>query len=166
MPNPSKDVRDSISHLTLPVRLKRIRNVKLWNKIASYITQNKTKEHTSNKSIGQKSETIAINFLKQKGFQFIERNYRSSFGEIDIIMRDKTELVFVEVKSRNETGLDYGLPEEAVNLKKQHQIRRLAKGYLNQHRQVAFTDYRMDIVSIILDQQGKAISVTHLPDAF
>ncbi|MDI6782547.1 MAG: YraN family protein [bacterium] len=118
------------------------------------------------KLIGQYGEKLAVEHLKQKGYQLIEQNYRSPFGEIDIIMRDKTQLVFVEVKLRNEKWLEYGLPEDAVKSKKQHRIRKLANYYINQHREIAYADFRFDIVSIILNQQGKVNSVTHLPDAF
>lgn len=52
------------------------------------------------KSLGNKGEEIATNFLIEKGYKIIDRNFRASVGEIDIIAKDKKEIVFVEVKTR------------------------------------------------------------------
>jgi putative endonuclease len=141
------------------------RQHKVWLKVANWLGW-KQGIPSSRKIIGQYSENLAVEHLKQKGYQLIDRNYRSPFGEIDIIMRDKKQLIFVEVKSRNEKWLEYGLPEAAVNRKKQNRIRRISKYYINRHLHLADTDFRFDIVSVILNQQKKVVSVTHLPDAF
>jgi putative endonuclease len=150
MPNTSKNVRNPFSHW--------------WKIVVRYIKQDK--RLTDKQIIGNYGENIAREHLKQKGYQIIDRNYRCSFGEIDIIMRDNKQIVFVEVKTRNEKWLEYGLPEQAVNNKKKKRIMRLAKYYLNRHRELVNNDYRFDIVSVIVNQQGNAVSVTHISDAF
>ena len=61
------------------------------------------------KVLGEKGETLACTFLQGKGYKIIQRNYRSSYGEIDIIAWHDRILVFIEVKTR--TNLTYGYPE-------------------------------------------------------
>ena len=65
---------------------------------------------------GKQGEKIAAAFLKKNGYRIIETNYRCVLGEIDIIAREKVELVFIEVKTRKSGELGY--PEEAVGNKK------------------------------------------------
>ena len=66
---------------------------------------------------GQEQEVKAACFLKTQGYQILERNYRCKKGEIDLIAREGQYLVFVEVKYRSTN--ESGLPEEAVDLRKQ-----------------------------------------------
>lgn len=73
---------------------------------------------------GQEQEAKAACFLKTQGYQILERNYRCKKGEIDLIAREGQYLVFVEVKYRSTN--ESGLPEEAVDLRKQRQISRVA----------------------------------------
>ena len=75
-------------------------------------------------SFGREGERIAVDYLTEKGYRILRRNYRFGRGEIDIIAQDGTELVFVEVKTRRTSA--FGEPEEAVTPKKQSQIRTVA----------------------------------------
>lgn len=79
---------------------------------------------------GQEQEVKAACFLKTQGYQILERNYRCKKGEIDLIAREGQYLVFVEVKYRSTN--ESGLPEEAVDLRKQRQISRVAAWYLTE----------------------------------
>ena len=69
------------------------------------------------RQIGTKEEALAAAFLEKQGYQILERNFRCRLGEIDLIARDGSTLVFVEVKYRK--NADFGTPAEAVNRKKQ-----------------------------------------------
>ena len=71
----------------------------------------------SHRAIGNRGEEIAVSFLEQQGMVVLERNFTYHHGEIDIVARDGSELVFVEVKVRRSTR--FGLPEEAVTPVKQ-----------------------------------------------
>ena len=82
--------------------------------------------------LGRRGEAIAVSFLKRQGYKIIERNYRSKLGEIDIIAREKDNIVFVEVKTRRSD--DFGLPQEAVSYRKQYRLTKIALGYLAYHR--------------------------------
>ena len=75
---------------------------------------------TYNFKKGKVGEEIAINFLQNKRFKIIEKNYKNSCGEIDIICEFKNMLIFIEVKARK--NLLYGKPEEAVTYMKQKRI--------------------------------------------
>ena len=110
---------------------------------------------------GQKGEAIAERYLTKLGYEILERNFRSRFGELDLVARHRGGLVFVEVKTR--TTIRQGLPCEAVNLDKQQRIRRMARYYLMVTGQ-SESDCRMDVIEIIL--QGKDALIRQISDAF
>ena len=98
-----------------------------------------------NQLIGQNGEDIAVNYLKDLGYEIIERNFSCRQGEIDIIARDKEEVVFIEVKSR--TSLLYGTPIEAVDhLKKKH-LKSVINYYLYKHK-LENNYIRIDIIEV------------------
>lgn len=74
-------------------------------------------------------EAFAAKQLRKKGYQILALNYRSRFGEIDIIAANKAYIIFVEVKTRKQAGLTD--PYEAVTREKQQKIRRTAQMYLS-----------------------------------
>jgi putative endonuclease len=76
---------------------------------------------------GKLGEDIAAHYLRNKGYKIIERNFKTPFGEVDIIAEKGERLAFVEVKYR--TTLAYGQPYEAVNKAKLHKLRQLANYY-------------------------------------
>lgn len=80
------------------------------------------------RQVGNEWETIAANYLEQKNYKIIERNFNCRSGEIDIIALDKDYIVFVEVKYRKD--ISFGLPKESVNYYKQRNITRVASYYL------------------------------------
>lgn len=113
-------------------------------------------------ALGQWGEERAADYLCRQGLKILARNYRTPVGEIDIIARSKTELLFVEVKTRRGTG--FGLPQEAVGLRKQQQIIRTAQWYLKQGK-YAKLQPRFDVVAILC-QSDEKITIQHLPNAF
>ena len=80
------------------------------------------------KEFGNTGEDIATEYLKKQGYIILERNFYCKQGEIDIIAKDKNEVVFVEVKSRSDVG--YGLPSEAVTKQKIKHLCRTARYFL------------------------------------
>lgn len=115
------------------------------------------------RTIGSIGEQAAADFLTANGYTVIERNYHSRYGEIDIIARNQEYIVFVEVKTRNETS-GYR-PAEAVNKSKQKKFARTAVLYLTAYPQNL--QPRMDIVEVILAKGTKALgSITHIENAF
>lgn len=115
------------------------------------------------KEIGKIGENIACDYLKQKEYKVIERNFRCRQGEIDIIAIDilKEEIVFIEVKSR--TSLEYGEPAEAVDRIKQKHIYQSARYYIykNEIKDIAI---RLDIIEVYLYRNNN--KVNHIKQAF
>lgn len=84
-----------------------------------------------NKDLGDFGEVAAENFLSNRGYKIIERNFSVRGGEIDIIAEDGEKLVFVEVKTR--TSRYFGYPSEAVNYKKIEHMKKAAEEYLRKN---------------------------------
>ena len=114
---------------------------------------------SKNKEIGRKGEALAAEYLRDKGFTILERNYRYGRLEIDIIGQIKNTIVFIEVKTRRSNR--YGYPEEAVDNKKTDHILSCADHYIYQNQWAG--DIRFDIISIFLKPE---ISIEHIEDAF
>jgi len=98
--------------------------------------------------LGKRGENISVEFLRKKGYKIIERNYRCSLGEIDVVARDKNILCFVEVKTRKTE--QYGLPEEAIGWHKQKKLVKAALTYLKENK-IHKQDLRFDVVSVYPD---------------
>lgn len=110
--------------------------------------------------LGKKGELIACQFLKEKGFEILETNFRLEKDEIDIIAKDGNNLVFAEVKTRS---TDYfGEPEIAVGAKKEEFLIRAAENYLIINN--LDIEIRFDIISIIINP--KQTKIRHIIDAF
>ena len=113
-------------------------------------------------TLGAWGEDRAADYLCQQGMKIIERNFRTPVGEIDIIARHKSVLLFVEVKTRRSNA--FGTPQEAVGPRKQRQIIRTAQWYLQNNKNTKLQP-RFDVVAILCQSGGTAL-ITHLPDAF
>ena len=107
--------------------------------------------------LGRGQEQRVADWMRQQGFYIVEQNFRCKFGEIDLIARDGTCLVFVEVKYR--TTDRYGSPLESVNVRKQQTIRKVAEVYLLTRKQTD-CEVRFDVVGICGDD------IRHIKDAF
>jgi putative endonuclease len=100
----------------------------------------------NDREMGAAFEEKACAYLQQKGLMILDRNFHVRQGEIDIIARDCETIVFVEVKYRKNAAK--GLPEEAVGIRKQRQICKIALFYLAFHRLPLSTPCRFDVVAI------------------
>ena len=112
--------------------------------------------------LGRKGEDLAASYLRQQGYRLLARNYRQRYGEIDIIARDGACIAFVEVKTR-QAGSPF-LPFEAVSLRKQRQIARVAQAYLAANR-LFDTPARFDVISVLMHPDGLP-QLEHLANAF
>ena len=108
-----------------------------------------------NRETGRIGEGIAEGFLVKKGLELVLRNFSTRFGEIDLIMRDKEILIFVEVKTKK--GLRWGKPEEMFTRGKYERVKRMASVYLK-GKEVAC---RIDMVAVVLNGENEAVSVKH-----
>lgn len=94
---------------------------------------------------GTAAEELACRYLEARGLTLVTRNFRCRTGELDLIMRDREQLVFVEVRSRGHTR--YGTPAESVTHRKQQRLLRAAAFYLQ--RQRLDLPCRFDVVAIL-----------------
>ncbi|HHU69754.1 MAG TPA: YraN family protein [Thermoanaerobacterales bacterium] len=115
----------------------------------------------SNIEKGKKGEELCACYLKREKYNILERNYRCPLGEIDIIALYKGVYIFVEVKTR--TSIEFGLPLEAVNKKKQKKIRDIALFYLKS-KNINNFNCRFDVLSVIL--KGNKYEINHIKNAF
>ncbi|WP_407921092.1 YraN family protein [Acetivibrio mesophilus] len=112
------------------------------------------------RATGAIGETAAVEYLKENNYEILEKNFRyKRLGEIDIISREKDYICFVEVKARS--SIDYGYPREAVNARKQENIRRLAQIYLCKNGMNDFK-VRFDVVEVYIDKKGDNIEVNKI----
>lgn len=109
---------------------------------------------------GMEAENLAADFLKQQGYEIVERNYRYQRSEIDLIVRKENWLVFVEVKMRSSDA--FGYPEEFVDYRKAKNIVFGAEQYTFEHNFEG--NVRYDVVAISL-RNGKP-EIRHFEDAF
>lgn len=112
---------------------------------------------TKQQEVGQRGEDLAVRFLKKKGYKIIERNFRADkFGEIDIIVKNKDELIFVEVKTK--TDEQFGSPEEEFTYQKKKKMYRAIQNYLFKKYLIG-CDWRADLIAI--DIVDKKIDIRH-----
>ena len=79
--------------------------------------------------MGRKGEAAVCKYLKKQGYKILHRNFRTPFGEAEIVAKKADTYCFIEVKAR--TSDIYGLPAEAVNREKQRRYRMIARYYCN-----------------------------------
>ena len=105
-------------------------------------------------ALGRMGEDVAARHLESEGFVVLERNWRCSEGELDILARDGDTLVVCEVKTRSSTR--YGSPFEAITERKLHRLERLGMRWMRE-RGVRPTRMRVDIVSVLAPQDGRRV---------
>ncbi|MBI4346380.1 MAG: YraN family protein [Elusimicrobia bacterium] len=106
---------------------------------------------------GLAAEARAATYLEGRGFTILERRYRTVAGELDLVARDRGEIVFVEVKARSSSS--FGGPEAAVDFRKQRRLTRAAESYLALHG-LSDAPARFDVVAVTPE------GIRHLADAF
>ena len=118
--------------------------------------------------IGRIGEKAAARFLKGRGYKILAKNLHISYNEIDIIARDKQNLIFVEVKTRTlnaENELPFGTPAQAVNYAKQQRTIQAARSYIKANPTSLMI--RFDVIEVFLDSTDKKVSkINHITGAF
>jgi putative endonuclease len=118
--------------------------------------------------IGCAAEDLVAARLAARGWELVERNARTRYGELDIVALDGEALVFVEVKA-GRTGSTFGpeRPVLSVDWRKQLRIRRLATAWMSERRGVRpYADIRFDAVGVTFDHTGRVVDVEHIEGAF
>ena len=113
--------------------------------------------------LGHTGEDLALRHLERRGYTLVERNYRTRFGEIDLIVFDGTTLVFCEVKTRRAGS---GSPWDALRASKRAQVRRMASAYLAEQDDRPRADrLRLDAIGVVIDARGRLERLDHLEGA-
>ena len=110
--------------------------------------------------LGKQGEDIAVEYLIQKGYYILDRNWRTGRYELDIVARLADVLVVVEVKTRQRRYQQ--TPDEAINYRKMLHLVRASDRYVRMHGYKL--KVRIDIIMVVIDNDGRA-TVDHLEDA-
>jgi putative endonuclease len=109
------------------------------------------------KLLGARGEELAAAFLEKKRFKILVKNYRCRYGEVDIIARDPDKcLCFIEVKTRSSRS--HGTPQEAVNLRKQAQIGKVALEFIQRYK-LENKPARFDVAAVTLLPAGHTVEL-------
>ena len=112
---------------------------------------------------GHEGEDEACSFITGLGYRIVKRNFRfGNVGEIDIVAMDGDQLVFIEVKARTSSA-SFGKPEDAVDWRKQKQLKRVAEGYYHINK-LQDQACRFDVIAV--DKSGSTPELRHLKTAF
>lgn len=109
---------------------------------------------------GEEGEAEAVEYLRSIGYEILEKNWKHSNQEIDIIAKDKMFLVIAEVKTRSSSA--FGEPETFVNRQKQRNLIKAANAYLEKKN--LLLESRFDILSVM--KTGNTYKVSHIKNAF
>jgi putative endonuclease len=117
--------------------------------------------------LGARGEELAAAHLQRRGFAILDRNYRTRWGELDIVAFDGRVLAFCEVKTRRAGGA-FGAALEAMSASKQAQVRRMGSSWLHERgRDRPFAAVvRFDAIGVTVDAAARLVSLEHLEGAF
>ncbi len=129
---------------------------------------------TFRQNLGALGEKIALNYLLKQGYQFLESNYQTKGGEVDIIVaRNKRrlfskiyELVFVEVKTfqKRDNQIPF-LPEDNVHYQKRERLIKTAQSFLKERGYPLDILWRIDVISVRIDLRRRKADIKHIQNA-
>ena len=121
------------------------------------------------RKIGDIGEKIALDYLKKQGYQILDRNFQKPWGEIDIIVQNNKEIIFIEVKTRTVSegqSLRYSpYPEENVRFDKKRKVIRTAQTYLLEKKYHPETSWQIDVIAVELNIQTRKANLRHIKNA-
>lgn len=112
-------------------------------------------------AFGELGERIAERWLRRQGWRIVHRRFRNGHRDIDLVVEREGTIAFVEVKARK--GRQFGDPVESVNWRKQRELARSARVWIDRHGR-PMDSYRFDVVGILVE--GERVRVRHVPAAF
>jgi len=116
---------------------------------------------TATQALGELGERIAERWLRRRGWVVVNRRFRNGHRDIDLVVSLDGTIAFVEVKARK--GREFGGPVGAVNWRKQRELARSAKVWVDRHGKPS-EEYRFDVVGVLVN--GSQVRVSHVPNAF
>lgn len=116
-----------------------------------------------NDNLGEIGEDICVDYLLRYHYEILARNFQCALGEIDIIAKEKEEIVFIEVKTRSEETPDTAF--SAVSKSKQERISKAASFFLARHPEMEESFTRFDAIAIVRNAKGH-FQIHHIKEAF
>jgi putative endonuclease len=113
-------------------------------------------------SLGDRGEIAVCGLLKENGYEILEKNYKCKIGEIDVVARRDGRLAFIEVKTRTDSR--FGMPQEAVDRKKQEKIFKLAQWYMKE-KGLEKTPVAFDVVAVLW-KEGRTPEIRLIVNAY
>ncbi len=129
-----------------------------WKRLRQWLTPRLDRQ-----ALGRRGERAAARYLRRRGWIILHRRYRSPEGELDLVVTDHRQIVFVEVKAR--LGASAAEAMDNVHPEKQRRLLRAASAYL-QRFGLRDRPIRFDVVSVVWLQEGAPPRITHIPAAF
>lgn len=118
----------------------------------------------NNQSLGKWGEKIAADYLMHKGYEILIRNWRSPYGELDIIAQKDGVVAIVEVKTRRGTSL--GWPEESVTLRKQEHLINASQFFFDENEKYAALPWQIDVIAILVEsEENGSFKIRHYENA-
>lgn len=114
------------------------------------------------KNLGKWGEQAAREYLEQQGYEFLHANFRTTYGELDLIMRKGKQIHFVEVKTRSSTK--FGFPEEAVDQNKANHLIDSAQSFLQEYPDLD-TGWQIDVVAIWVGKDKSKPEIKYFENA-
>jgi putative endonuclease len=112
-------------------------------------------------AFGELGERIAERWLRRAGWRVLQRRFRSGHRDIDLVVEREGTVAFVEVKARR--GSRFGQPVEAVNWRKQKELCKSARVWIDRHGR-SLEVYRFDVIGVLVENER--VRIRHVPDAF
>lgn len=129
--------------------------------------------HVDRREIGRRGEELAADHLVRRGFSILDRNFRTRWGELDIVAFDGRTLVFCEVKSRRCSGAQIRGEEtaavafESLHPRKRSQVRRMANVWMSNRPERPHAPLvRFDAIGVTFQERGELVRLDHLEGAF
>jgi putative endonuclease len=115
-------------------------------------------------ALGRQGEDLAVAHLERLGLVVLDRNYRTRFGELDVIADDGRALVFVEVKTRRAGSR---VPFDSIGADKQSRVRARAVEWMRERLDRPYRpEIRFDAIGVTIDAHGRLVALEHLEAAF
>jgi putative endonuclease len=112
------------------------------------------------KDLGKKGEEIAEKYLIKSGYKIIERNFRTKYGEIDLICEKDSSIIFIEVRTKS--NLEFVSPEESISSKKIDHIKNSSLDYLSKNKK-KYKDIKFEFIGILISSKND-YKLNHLKD--
>lgn len=117
------------------------------------------------RKFGDLGEKIAEQYLEDKGYGVIERNYLKPWGEIDIIAKQGKMLIFCEVKTRDAKNVEHFLAEYSINRLKIKKLQKMCEIYLMEKHYPYDQKWQIDVLAIAIDKENRKARIKHFKNA-